>query len=324
MDDIAVEAGVSKFAVSRALAGKAGVSSSTRLLIETTAERLGYERVIRPAKAEVELQLVLHDHDEVNSELAMQIQSGVQAEALAQGAELRIHWTHSVEEIAALAEASGGMVLFGPHRPEVIDAVRATGHPVVRVGWLAPLDQVDQVMAADHEAGAAVGNFLHALGHREIAYVHGTTGFRGRLERLFGLRETAELDHGMVIHDLRFAENAEFAAAFHALRERTDGVTAFFCAHDGLALSVVTELLRQGYRVPDDMTVVGFGDFTTARQITPQLTTVRLPGRDMGIVAVRLLLDRIRLGARNIPSAQRLYVVPQIVERGSSGPRRVG
>lgn len=319
--DIAGELGLSTYAVSRALAGKDGVSPATRLAVAEAAERLGYLRA-QPKPASIEVQLVFHDHDPVNSELAMQIQAGVQQEANAAGVRLRMGWTHDPEQVAALARASSGIVLFGPHSPAAIEAVQAAGTPLVRVGWLNPLEQVDQVMAADHEAGAAVGTYLAGLGHTEIAYVHGTPGFRGRLERLFGLRETAELEHGMTIHELKFAENAHFAAAFRALREKTHGVTAFFCGHDGLALTVVSELLRLGYRVPEDASVIGFGDFSAARQISPQLTTVRLPGRDMGVAAVRLLLDRIRLGPRNLVSAQRLYVVPQIIERDSSGPRR--
>jgi LacI family transcriptional regulator len=321
LQDIASELGLSKFAVSRALAGKGGVSPATRALVAEAAERLGYARnVVRPIIDDVHL--IFHDHDPVNSELAIQIQTGVQQEATALGVPLRMSWTHQPGEVAALARESAGVVLFGPHSPAAVEAVKGAGTPMVRVGWLGPLDQVDQVMAADHEAGAAVGHFLATLGHREIAYVHGTPGFRGRLERLFGLRETAELEHGILVHEMKFQENSQFSGAFRDLRERTSGVTAFFCAHDGLALTVVSELLRLGYKVPEDMTVVGFGDFSAARQITPQLTTVRLPGRDMGIAAVRLLMDRIRLGARNIGSAQRLYVVPQIIERDSSGPRK--
>ena len=321
LDDIAGELGLSKFAVSRALAGKAGVSADTRARVAATAERLGYAKLL-PRLDRFELQLIFHDHDPVNSELAMQIQSGVQAECSAAGIAVRMGWTHDPEQVIALARTSSGVVLFGPHSPSAVEAVREAGTPLVRVGWLDPLQQVDQVMAADHEAGAAVGHFLARLGHREIAYVHGTPGFRGRVERLFGLRETAEYEHGMVIHELKFQENSRFGAAFRDLRARTSGVTAFFCAHDGLAVTVVSELLRHGYQVPEDVTVIGFGDFSAACQITPQLTTVRLPGRDMGIAAVRLLLDRIRLGDRNIGSAQRLYVVPTIIERDSSGPRR--
>ncbi|MDR3472130.1 MAG: LacI family DNA-binding transcriptional regulator [Devosia sp.] len=318
--DIAGDLGLSKFAVSRALAGKGGVSPATRKLVTDAAERLGYAKAA--PKAHGELLLIFHDHDPVNSELAMQIQTGVQHEASAAGVPLRMGWTHDPEEVGNLARSSAGVMLFGSHSPEAMTAIRDAGKPLVRVGWLHPLEQIDQVMGADHEAGAAVGNFLHQLGHREIAYVHGTPGFRGRMERLYGLRETAEVEHGMIVHELKFAENAHFSEAFRQLSEQTSGVTAFFCAHDGLALTVVSELLRLGHKVPEDVTVIGFGDFSAARQITPQLTTVRLPGRDMGVAAIRLLLDRIRLGSRNVASAQRLYVVPQIVERQSSGPRR--
>ena len=320
LGDIAEELGLSKFAVSRALAGKGGVSAETRELVAETALRLGYVKAA--PKTGAEIQLIFHDHDPINSELAMQIQSGVQHEASALGVRLRMGWTHDPGQVGALAMASSGVILFGSHSQEAIEAVRATGRPLVRVGWLRPLEPIDQVMGADHEAGAAVGEFLHALGHREIAYVHGTPGFRGRMERLFGLRETAEVEHGMVVHELKFNDNAAFSEAYRELRAKAPGVTAFFCAHDGLALTVVSELLHLGYKVPDDMTVIGFGDFTAAQQITPTLTTVRLPGRDMGIAALRLLMERIRLGARNIASAQRLYLVPQIVERNSSGPRR--
>jgi len=322
LGDIAAELGVSKFAVSRALAGKGGVSPTTRQLVEEAADRLGYLRAA-PRESD-EIQLILHDHDPVNSELAMQIQAGVQQEASAAGVPIRMGWTHDPAEVAALAREASGAVLFGPHSAEAVEAARSARKPLVRIGWLDPLQQVDQVMAADHEAGAAVGNYLAGLGHREIAYVHGTPGFRGRMERLFGLRETAEIEHGVLIHEMKFVENAQFSNAFRELRAKTDGVTAFFCAHDGLALTVVSELLRLGYQVPEDMTVVGFGDFTAATQITPQLTTVRLPGRDMGMAAIRLLVDRIKLGNRNIAVAQRLYVVPEIIERESSGPRRAG
>src|SRR6185312_13202185 len=90
--DIATELGLSKFAVSRALAGKGGVSAATRLLVEEAAGRLGYARALPKVSAEV--QLIFHDHDPVNSELAMQIQAGVQQEASAAGVPLRMGWTH--------------------------------------------------------------------------------------------------------------------------------------------------------------------------------------------------------------------------------------
>ena len=121
------------------------------------------------------------------------------------------------------------------------------------------------------------------------------------------------------MRELHFPHPSDFRDVYERLRADDDDVTAFFCGHDGLAVTVVSELLRLGYRIPADKTVVGFGDFSSASQITPALTTVRLPGRDIGIAAVRLLLDRMRSDDQSIASAQRVYVVPRLIERESSG-----
>ncbi|MBP0651954.1 substrate-binding domain-containing protein, partial [Mycobacterium tuberculosis] len=76
---------------------------------------------------------------------------------------------------------------------------------------------------------------------------------------------------------IRFEEDG-FAAAYDAIRGTGFEPTAFFCSHDGLALTVITELLSRGRRIPEDVSVVGFGDYSIATQISPALTTVRVPG----------------------------------------------
>jgi LacI family transcriptional regulator len=86
-----------------------------------------------------------------------------------------------------------------------------------------------------------------------------------------------------------------------------------------LAVTVVSELLRLGYRIPEDVTVVGFGDFSSAQQISPSLTTVRLRGQDMGATCVRQLDDRLR-GRGNPDVPLRVLVASTLVVRHSSGP----
>ncbi len=84
----------------------------------------------------------------------------------------------------------------------------------------------------------------------------------------------------------------------------------------------ISELLRLGYRVPEDMTVVGFGDYSAATQISPHLTTVKIHGIDIGASLVRLLDDRAH--GRIAPDvAVRMLMTAKIVERASSGPARV-
>src|SRR5687768_4209176 len=77
---IARHLGLSKFAVSRALSGKSGVSEATRRRVEDLAAELGYVRSAPPAATKT-LGLVFHDTDLINSELHLLIQNGVQTEA---------------------------------------------------------------------------------------------------------------------------------------------------------------------------------------------------------------------------------------------------
>jgi LacI family transcriptional regulator len=321
LQTIADATGLSKFAVSRSLSGKDGVSADTRERVERMAAELGY---LKPQMQQERRDIiaVFHDRDRVNSELRMQEQTGVQEEARRLSYPLRLQWTHNPSQVAEWARGSAGLLLVGPHDQSTIDAVMAVGAPVVRMGWVSPLEQVDQVSGTDHEAGSAVGNYLIGLGHRTIAFVHGTPGYRGRMERYYGLREVTEQRAGVSVHQMSFEENSGFVPALRALHEQGIRPTAFFCAHDGLGVTVVSELLALGLKIPEDASVVGFGDFSAATQISPPLTTVRMNGAEIGAVALQLLIERINERGETPGLPRRVQVASQLIERRSSGPAR--
>jgi len=321
LSTIARKTGLSKFAVSRALSGKSGVSEETRRRVTATAEELGYVRAVPQPPATATLGLVFHDMDLVNSELQVLIQSGVQAEAQRLGYSVAVRWTHLADEIEEHVRQTAGAILVGPHERRALERAYAVGKPLVRSGWLLPLEQVDQVSGTDHEAGSAVANYLIALGHRSILYVHGAPGYRGRMERLYGLREVLERREDVTFTEMRFDADTRFTDTLLALKAKGTDPTAFFCAHDGLAVTVISELLRLGYAIPQDASVIGFGDYSSAVQISPALTTVRVHGRQHGAACVRLIDDRIN---KRIPPEIpiRVQIAGQIIERDSCGVAR--
>jgi LacI family transcriptional regulator len=319
LDTIAKAMDLSKFAVSRALAGKDGVSVETRRRVESVAAEMGY---VKPAATTrlPSLALVFNDTDYINSELQLMVQAGVQKEAKRRGYQVVARWTHDANEIEAVMRASQAGILVGPHVREIVERIYAIGIPIVRTsGFPDPLEPIDIVTGPDHEAGAAVAKFLVDLGHREIAYVHGAPRYRGRIERLYGVREVLERYPDARLHDMRFEPELTFTQAFQSLKASGATPTAFFCAHDGLAVTVVSELLRLGFRIPEDVSVVGFGDFSSATQISPQLTTVTLPGQEMGASCVRLLDDKLT-GRISNDLRLRITVAGGLVLRDSSGP----
>lgn len=315
---IAKQAGLSKFAVSRSLSGKNGVSDRTRRRVQEIAASLGYN----PAGAKPEIRtlgMIFHDPDLINSELHLLIQNGAQAEAERLGYRLTMRWTNQPDEIEAVVRTCSGAVLVGPHSGTSLARVRTLGRPLIRQGWLEPLEQADHIGGTDHEAGSAVADYLLSLGHTRIAYVHGTPGYRGRVERYYGVREVLERRKDVAFREMKFHAEMQFMDHLRALHAEGFHPTAFFCAHDGLALTVISEFLRLGYRIPEDVSVVGFGDYSAATQISPQLTTVKVYGQHMGAASVRLLDDRIN---GRIPSdiPIRVQVTSRIVERASCGP----
>ena len=245
----------------------------------------------------------------------------MQREAQRLGFSVRVHWTHAGEDLEAMARTCAGLMICGPHERAALERAYAMGIPIVRQGWLEPLEPVDQIGGTDHEAGSAVANYLLGHGHREIAYVHGDPSYRGRMERLYGLREVLERCEGALLHDLSGRTTPGSRRSSISCAPAAARPTAYFCAHDGLAVTVISELFARGIRIPEDASVIGFGDFSAALQILPRLTTVKVEGAAIGAMAVRLLDARIN--SVSFPSCPLRVLVPgQIVERQSAGPAR--
>ena len=146
---IAEKTGLSKFAVSRALSGKSGVSENTRRLVQSVAAELGYLRPVQDNTPNV-LGIVFHDTDLVNSELQVLVQSGFQAEAARQGYQTRMIWTHLPEEVEAFARTCAGISMVGPHLNESKYRIKELGIPLSLNGWIDPLERFDMVHGTTH------------------------------------------------------------------------------------------------------------------------------------------------------------------------------
>jgi LacI family transcriptional regulator len=314
LQQIAEHVGVSKYAVSRSLSGKDGVSERTRRTVELAARELGYIAPVAPRHVH-RIQLVLHDHDPVNSEVQLRIQRGIQREAQRTGYPIEMQWAHEPGQIDDIARRGDPLVLVGPHAP--LPRVRNT--VMVKVASIDPLEPIDQITSASSEATAALGLRLVELGHREIVYLEGNGGLRGRADRYLALAHA--LDRPDVrLHRLLFREDGGFLDAYTALTASGARPSVLVAGNDWMAVGVISDLLRIGLRVPRDISVVGYGDYAAATQITPQLTTIRVPGEEMGIAAFQLLIERLERPRPDTASYRRLLICPQIIERQSLAP----
>ena len=321
IQDLADSLGLSKFSVSRALSGKPGVGEATRSRVIRAAHSMGYRLSQDIGHAAGNILFVRQEIDPVSSELWLNIMHGAEQEGERLGLSILPRQARHLNDSSQLDSSVVGIILAVPRPAEWSALALKTGLPVVCASYAAPMERIDQVVGADWESGYCVAQMLLKLGHKNMAFVHGSLTPMGRVERFRGFRDGAATVSDSHVDDVVFDENAGFRSAFLSYIKSGNEPTALFCAHDGIAIAVVSELLRLGIRIPEDVSVVGFNDFASAMHVAPRLTTVRTPQVEMGAAMVRCIYDRtVSNEARNRPPV-RLALVSEIIERESTGPR---
>lgn len=167
----------------------------------------------------------------------------------------------------------------------------------------------------DQRAGAAaVVTHLALTGHERIAHLAGPDGWVDSAAREQGWRDALRRHRLpellLSVGDWTSDAGHAFGRDFHA-----HDATAVFAANDRMALGVIHGLLQRGIRVPDDVSVVGFGDTPDSRHFRPSLTTVRYDFDLVGRTVLRMLND---IKAHPQTTFRRRILTPELVIRESS------
>jgi len=161
------------------------------------------------------------------------------------------------------------------------------------------------------------------LGHRKMVHLAGPQDTSTGRERASAFRHALRV-HGLpagrghVRSCAAFSEQAGLEATARLLAARQE-FTAILAGNDLIALGALSVLAAAGLRCPEQVSVVGFNDLPLVDKLTPPLTTVALPLREMGALAARMLLAKIEGNGHDGPVAQSLLGV-ELAVRGSTGP----
>lgn len=247
------------------------------------------------------------------------------------------HHTPGALRLLAEARAAGTPVveIWDHHPPELTTTQASMAAPMA-----APMPFAQ--IGFDHGAvGQAMAAHLLDAGHRRLAYLDSglDTDFRAH-ER--GAAFAAEAQRrGAQVQMLRAAVGDPFNAGRQAFDDLGLGgrrrlvsatvadtapatasanvpATAIACANDHLACGVLMQALDAGVAVPDDLAVLGFGDFPVGRQLRPALSTVRPPSQEIGRATAQALARALATGEP--PQSRALPW--QLIARGSTAPRR--
>jgi DNA-binding LacI/PurR family transcriptional regulator len=254
------------------------------------------------------------------------IVSGIAETVYAQGMHLLVAPTlhEHAREVSLLErlrnESDGAVIVLPEQSSDELARTISACYPLVVVDPLLPLDQRVPTIAVAHTMGAEHAmRHLLALGHRRIAAITGPPGWQSTEERRLGYESSLAASGVPVDPGLVVAADFEFTPGLEAARtllDRVEPPSAIFGFNDDIAFGAIRAVHERGLRVPEDVSVIGFGDIRSASLVTPALTTIRSPLAELGRTGVRLLL-RPRGGAHE---TFRVELPTRLVLRGSTAP----
>lgn len=203
------------------------------------------------------------------------------------------------------------------------DMLEEASLPTVAVAGHRPVAGVTNIVL-DHKRAAQLAlQHLKNLGHQDIAFLQGQVFSADSEDRWHAITEVAS-ELGIHIRPeltLRIESPASTPeVCFPVTKQllaRKQHFTALFAYNDNSAIGAIWALREAGFRVPEDISVVGFDDIPGAAFANPALTTVRQPLVRMGEIAAQTLVDRIEEKAECVPL---IAIEPEFVVRESTAP----
>lgn len=210
-------------------------------------------------------------------------------------------------------------IMLGRTTLENINLLRESIPNLVYAGVNAIGSDFDEVLCDSHAGALHAVEYLAGLGHREIGFIGPTL----RNNQLFnehryqgyvdGMKEAGlGIDASWVADTLLTSADGRESMLEMAARGRLP--TAIFCGNDTVALGAMRALAELGVPVPGEISIIGFDDIETASYVKPSLTTIAVPTRELGRLAVKMLFDRLETGRGY---AMRLSLPFRLVERES-------
>ncbi len=320
--EVALRAGVSPSAVSRAFTPGASVSAKTRAAVAQAASELGYSPSalasgLSTGRTKL-IGLVSNNfHNPVFLEVFDLFTRGLQERGLRP---LLVNLSGGMDQAAAVQmlrrySVDGVILASSTLSPEFAEAFRAANLPVVHsFGRWSPSPGVHVVGVDNRACGRLAAQTLIARGYRRIAFLGGPEAASSTQDRLAGFREVAA--DALV----SFAEAYSFDAGRAEMqRLMTAGppAEAYFCGDDVLSIGVLSALADAGLRVPQDVGILGLNDMDMARWANINLTTIRQPIAEIIAASMDLVVAEVQTPGR--PPEARLFDC-SVVERGTLRP----
>jgi len=328
--DLANRLNISIATVSRGLKDDPVVSKKTRKKIFELAEEMGYRsnhfaRNLRRQKTNT-IGIIVH---ELNSNFITSVLAGIEKITTEAGYDLII--THSSE--SHVKEAANAKNLFHKRVDGLIASLsfdtndlehfrlfEEKGVPVVFFDRVEQTNNNSVVIIDNYKCGYQATQHLIEQGCKKIAHVTSSLKRNVYSERYKGYRD-ALFDNNipfdeslLIINDLSENAGIQSAKQILSMAAAPDGA---FITNDFVAAVCMRTLKENNIKIPGDIAIVGFNNDAIGKLIEPALTTINYPGKDMGEIVARNLVNHLQ-GTGNIQNIHTVIVSSDLIIRKSS------
>lgn len=327
--DVAHRANVSITSVSRLINHSGPINLETRARIEAAMTELGFEpRASEPKEIPPTIAVITGS---IMNSYFPEVIRGVQEEADSHNM-LTLLFTlptqaqrrQNILEKLARRVADGVVVMGSPVFPGLDDLQARLKLPMVVINRRYSGTALGSITVDFENAGYRATQHLLAFGHTRIGYIAPVEGVNDTLSSRRRGMEQAIRDAGLAINPqwmVSCPPSGESDSGFYAmnnlLRLPDERPTALVCFNDSIAVGVAHAIRAAGLRVPDDISIVSFGDIAVAAHACPPLTTISQPKYSIGMMAVQMLRKMLQ-----DPSAPGDIIETEspLVVRESTGP----
>jgi LacI family transcriptional regulator len=334
LKELAATLNLSVMAVSKALRDAPDISVSTKARVQAEARRRNYI----PNRAAQNLRLRRSGLigivvPQINHTYYSHLIWGVERQAEAVNLQVLLGSSldraeNEMREVQKLIARQVEALLLVPavrwqHRLATLELVRTSGIPTVLLdaypAGAENFAKVSWVVCDDERGGQLATEHLLELGHREILFLAGPNGSSSSAGRFSGYQRALSAAGVPYSDTLVYLADKDIdsgrKAIGQALSEKTS-FTAVVAYNDSVAIGAADTLFQQGFRIPEDVSIVGFGDGILAAHFRVPLTTVHVPQIEMGETAVRLVLHL----QKGTPVQPRQLPVELIVRASTAKP----
>lgn len=302
--DISRKTGFSPATVSNALNHKRGVNKETAAKVFQVAKEMGY--INEDSISKIKFVIFKRNGSIIEDTPFFQsLINGCEQECRRKGYEMVIcnvdqrdqDYETQVKEM--LRDSASAFVLLGTEMmDDDLKIFKNARTPLVLLDYWSEDMELNGVLINNADSARMATEYLIRKGHTKVGYIRGSYRIKGFRSRAIGYQTAMRKEKLEIPDDYVLTVSTTMNGAYHdmlcILDKKLNMPTAFVVDNDMIALGVMKALQERGYRIPEDISLIGFDDLPFSEISFPPLTTLRVPKQEMGKLAAQRVIELIQ------------------------------